>query len=199
MSRLQAKAQAENVIFLPTASSAPYPIKFQERTPTDDDHGRRIGWWLDALHSIDVSDINVDNRLATILEDWYAKQEWHEHCTKALTELLETSGNPDWDGEGADPITNDVIETAIEALQYLPTEIEPPDISADPHGNIEFDWHLKNGTMFTISIGKEGHLILSGLSKCQKDRLTCVEDDSRDPLPDLLHYGADWLRKMQSR
>ena len=121
-------------------------------------------------------------------------------CKQALQELLQTTGEANWDGEGADPVTEEIVGIATRVVDQLPLDtIEPPEISADPHGNVEFDWYLDNGTMFTISIGIEGDIALSGLHAKRGDKLSAIEKDGDDPLPRILSYGVDWLRKMKDK
>ena len=120
-------------------------------------------------------------------------------CEQALQDLVNTAGEPNWDEEGADPVTKEIVEIAQRVIKELPGDIEPPQIAADPEGNIEFDWYLENGTMFTISVGKEGDIALSGLHQEREERLSAIEKDSQDPLPQLLSYGVQWLRKMKDR
>ena len=125
--------------------------------------------------------------------------EHQRQCEQAVQDLLITAGEPNWDREGADPVTTEIVEIARRVIKELPGDIEIPQISADPQGNVEFDWYLENGTMFTISIGKEGDVAISGLHQEREDRLTALEKDTEDPLPLLLSYGVQWLRKMKDR
>ena len=125
--------------------------------------------------------------------------EQQRQCEQAVQDLVSTAGEPNWDGEGADPVTTEIVEIAQRVVKELPGDIELPQISADPEGNIEFDWYLENGTMFTISVGKEGDFAISGLHQEREERLSAIEKDSQDPLPQLLSYGVQWLRKMKDR
>ena len=142
-------------------------------------------------------------KVRTLLDDITMPAELQEQksqCKQAVQELLQTAGEANWDGEGADPVTEEIVETAMQVVDHLPLDtIEPPEISADPHGNVEFDWYLDNGTMFTISIGIEGDIALSGLHAKRGDKLSAIEKDGDDPLPRILSYGVDWLRKMKDR
>ena len=118
-------------------------------------------------------------------------------CKQDLEVLLKTAGKPNWDGEGADPVTEDAVKIAKEVIDDLPGDSGVPEISADPEGNVEFDWHLDNGTMLTVCIGQTGEIAISGLYP-QKAKLTIAAEDS-EGVPSILRCGLEWLSEMKSR
>ncbi len=124
--------------------------------------------------------------------------EQQNRCKSAIDGLVKTAGQPNWDGAGADPVNDATRKAAFKVVEELPGDVPIPDISADPHGHIEFDWHLDNGTMFTISIGGTGDIAISGL--CEGEgKLTGFQWDREGDLHLQLHSGLEWLRKMQNR
>ena len=120
-----------------------------------------------------------------------------KQCKKDLKVLLETAGKPDWDGEGADPVTEDVIKAAEKVIDELPRDSGVPEISADPEGNVEFDWHLDNGTMLTVCIGQTGDIAIAGLYPKKAKLMITAEDSER--IPSILRCGLEWLSEMKSR
>ena len=120
-----------------------------------------------------------------------------KQCKKELKNLLETAGKPDWDGEDADPVTEDVIKAAEKVIDELPRDSGVPEISADPEGNVEFDWHLDNGTMFTVCIGQTGTVVISGLHPTKAELTVTAKDNER--VPSILRCGLEWLNEMKSR
>ena len=120
-----------------------------------------------------------------------------KQCKKELKNLLETAGKPDWDGEDADPVTEDVIKAAEKVIDELPGDSGVPEISADPEGNVEFDWHLDNGTMFTVCIGQTGIIVISGLHPTKAELTVTAKDKER--VPSILRCGLEWLNEMKSR
>ena len=125
--------------------------------------------------------------------------EQQNQCIEAIQSLLITAGSQNWDDEGADPVTRGAVEAALKVVKELPGDIEPPEIFADPEGNIEFDWHLDNGTMFTISVGHRGDIAISGLHS-EEVRLTGMEVDNEGDPRLLLQCGLNWLiEKTQKR
>lgn len=121
-----------------------------------------------------------------------------EACRTAIRALHETANSPNWNGEAADPVTSTAIEMAENLVKYLPGEVDPPSISAAPEGSVEFDWHLDNGTMFTISVGATGDLAIAGLHDGEAT-LNGLQWDRKQNLRALLNCGLEWLRNMQAR
>ena len=120
-------------------------------------------------------------------------------CERAVDELLQTAGKPNWDGDEADPVDAKTVSVAKRFVELLPGEFEPPEISADPHGNIDFDWCLDNGTLFTISLGKEGEVAMAGMRQDKPFLIRATERDGDDSLPGILSYGIGWLQKMSAK
>ena len=120
-------------------------------------------------------------------------------CQHALSALAKDAGSPNWDGVGAAAVSSQALAVAREIVGMLPKNAGPPDISADPHGHVEFDWYLDNGTMFTISVGAEGDLAISGLRDGQA-KLRGMEWDAATPRPLLLlRCGLEWLKNLSHR
>jgi len=87
------------------------------------------------------------------------------HYKTQIKNLLETAGKPNWDGEGADPVMEGTVQFAQKILEKIEdnANCKGLEISVDPFGRIDFDWHLDDGTMFTVSVGKDKDLVVSGL------------------------------------
>lgn len=120
-------------------------------------------------------------------------------CEGTVDALLQTAGEPNWDGDGADPIDAETVLVAKRFVKLLPGEIELPEISADPHGNVDFDWCLDNGTLFTISIGKEGEVAMAGMRQDKPFLIRATERDGDASLPGILSYGIGWIQKMSAK
>ena len=126
----------------------------------------------------------------------YLSDELIRVCEGEVDDLLQTAGEPNWDGDGADPVDAETASVAKKFVEMLPGEFEPPGISADSHGNIDFDWYLDNGTLFTISIGKEGEVAMAGMRQDKPFFFRATEQDGDAKLPGILSYGIGWLQKM---
>ena len=90
--------------------------------------------------------------------------EHQNQCKEAIKNLLYTASIQNLDDKDADPVTQDAVDAALSVVKELPDGIQLPEIFADPEGNVEFDWDLDNGTMFTIS----------GLNPIKVRNATCV-------------------------
>ena len=124
--------------------------------------------------------------------------EIQKKCESAIQELLETAGKKNWDGEDANPVSQSAVDAALKVAAMLTDSVETPEITADPHGNVEFDWNLDNGTMFTISVGHSGEIAISGLNP-NKARLRGFEENSESDSFYLLHCGLNWLVEMNGK
>ena len=124
--------------------------------------------------------------------------EHQDECKQAIRQLLSTAGNQSRDGEHPNPVEEYSVEAAVEIVEELSVNIEPPEISADPEGNIEFDWHLDNGAMLTVSVRQSGDVAISGLL-LGKSKLTGMVEDGEGKTFSLLQCGLEWLREMKER
>jgi len=68
-----------------------------------------------------------------------------EALRKEVQSLLHTAGESDWDGEGAAPVDPNAISTALKVVDSFQGVVVTPEVSANPHGRVDFDWHLENG------------------------------------------------------
>ena len=106
----------------------------------------------------------ISNLSEPLVDDWCPK--WIIGCNVELnlggqsvhglqgqiTGLLEHHGYHDWDGEDADPLAESTVKVACEVAELFP-RIVPTDISATPHGEVDFDWVVDRETMLTVSVG----------------------------------------------
>jgi len=81
----------------------------------------------------------------------------------ALQEVWSASSVPDWDGYGAAPVTPKTRAAAEDFLRALPTTWPPPEMAADPEGEISFEWARDPHWVFTVSVSGEGRLSYAGL------------------------------------
>lgn len=115
-------------------------------------------------------------------------------CDKAIGEIQKNSGQSDWDGEGTDPVTDQVLSVAREVSTKIPWTLPTPDITPDCQGHVEFHWELDN-VVFTMSIGPEKDVAIYG--KSDKGAIlrgwSKMADD--DPaLPSLVPFSLQWLQ-----
>lgn len=75
---------------------------------------------------------------------------------KEIGDLLEEAGVENWDGEGATALDEDTVLTARMVVDELPNYAGRPDVSATPHGEVDFDWVVDKDLMLTVSVGPGG-------------------------------------------
>jgi len=68
-----------------------------------------------------------------------------------------------WNGGGEAPVTNGILSEAKRFVSLFPSTLEPPDISADADGEIEFEWFVEPRKVFSVSVGESGKLTFAGL------------------------------------
>jgi hypothetical protein len=73
-----------------------------------------------------------------------------------LNEIRVEAAHAGWDGYGARPVSFDAYLQARRFLEALPTTAPPPEVSADPDGEVSFDWVFGPRKALTLSIGANG-------------------------------------------
>lgn len=68
-----------------------------------------------------------------------------------------------WDGYGASPICHSTYNQALRFLQALPKGCPLPEVSADPDGEIAFEWFVAPRWEFSVSFAPDGRLSFAGL------------------------------------
>ena len=121
-----------------------------------------------------------------------------DECKESIRDLLKTANKQNWDGDEADPVDPEAAQTALKLVSDFPMGTGLPEVSADPHGRVDFDWSLDNGAMFTLSVGKDGEIAVSGLYG-EQSRLTGMAWDKNGERLCLVECGLEWLRKMKDR
>jgi hypothetical protein len=88
-----------------------------------------------------------------------------------LSELFQTvqeCRDPNWDGYGAEPVSDAAYDFAQQFLKALPLGTIAPSIGADPDGHLTVEWYRSPRRTLSVSISPEGELhyaALIGLAK----------------------------------
>jgi hypothetical protein len=84
--------------------------------------------------------------------------------TKALIEQLAVECQlPDWDGYGAEAVSEESKCRAQYVVDLLPYRLPPPEPVPDSEGEIALSWDFGRGRVFTVSVGADGVLNYAGL------------------------------------
>ena len=81
----------------------------------------------------------------------------------SVTELLETAGKENWDGEDALPVTPGTVQLAERFVHLLPEFIDPPHVYASPVGKINFEWFVSKDAMLTVSVCPSEEIAFAGI------------------------------------
>lgn len=113
---------------------------------------------------------------------------------RAVNELLETAGRANWDGEDALAVAPETVRLAERLADLFPGSVEPPDVSASPHGEIDFDWVASKNVMLTLCVCPSGEIAFAGLfngSEIHGEEPWAAAD----PLPRAVETCFDMLRE----
>jgi hypothetical protein len=75
-----------------------------------------------------------------------------------LRELAYECGEADWDGYGAEPISEDAAELAADFLRALPPGFPLPDLCAEPDGSLGMEWSSGGFKRAALSFGDSNRL-----------------------------------------
>lgn len=85
-----------------------------------------------------------------------------------LFQTFEECHEPNWDGYGAQPVSDETYRLAYEFLAALPPGTPVPSLGAEPDGHITAEWHRSPERTLSVSISADGDLhfaALLGLTK----------------------------------
>lgn len=82
---------------------------------------------------------------------------------KQLYQVLEDCGLSDWDAYGAEPVLFESYENAKRFARALPFLFSSPEVSAEPDGEITFEWYSTPTRVFSVSVGPHNELNYAGL------------------------------------
>lgn len=61
-----------------------------------------------------------------------------------------------------EPVTSETVTQALRFALLLPNSVPIPEVSADPDGDISFDWIGRTGKMFSVSVDRTGRAAYAG-------------------------------------
>ncbi len=82
---------------------------------------------------------------------------------ESVRKLLKIAGEENWDREDALPILPENVEIAQSVVDLFPSSDFLPEVSATPHGEIDFDWIISKNIMLTLSVCPTGRIAYSGI------------------------------------
>jgi hypothetical protein len=85
---------------------------------------------------------------------------------ETLENLASISGRcsqPDWDGNGAEPVLGLTIIAATRFLDVLPSGHPGPTVSAEPDGHITLEWYRTPWRLLSVSVAPDDSLHYAAL------------------------------------
>jgi hypothetical protein len=80
-----------------------------------------------------------------------------------LDDVVKDCSLPGWDGYGAEPIAPETHDLASRFLKALPIGTSVPSVSADPDGQITFEWYKNPRRTVSVSVSPDGDLHFASL------------------------------------
>jgi hypothetical protein len=102
---------------------------------------------------------------------------------RQLYQVLEECGRSNWNGYGAQPVLFESYERAKRFVRALPFGIPMPEVSAEPDGEITFEWFASPTRVFSVSVGPNNELNYAGLFGASRTYGTEV---FHDEIPDVV-------------
>ncbi len=100
------------------------------------------------------------------------------------------------DARDETPVDSDTIEAAKLFAFLLPRFAALPEVSADPDGEISFDWLGPSGKMFSVSVNKQNRLAYAGWFG-EKSRNHGIEELGESCPPEILR-GIERVGRRQA-
>ena len=86
-----------------------------------------------------------------------------EECRDQLLDAWSRAANDNWDGYGGRAAQRDAVTNAYKLIDAFPSNLQMPEVSVDPDGEISFDWFGGRRRQFSLSIGTDSVLSYAGL------------------------------------
>jgi hypothetical protein len=126
----------------------------------------------------------IRRSVSAVTESMYESVWLYGLRTEAVSEILTVAarhGRPDWDGEGAEPISELATDRAIAFIRALPRSVPVPEIAPEPDGSISLDWIDSRSRVLSISIGVSDRLAFAWLDGTNRGHAVERFDGERIP------------------
>src|SRR4051794_11357273 len=105
-------------------------------------------------------------------------------CISEILTIAAEHSQPNWNGEGADPVSPLATNQAVALIRALPRGFAIPEVGPDPDGSISLDWIDTRSRMLSVSVGVTDRLAFAWIDGT--DRGHAVARFDRDRIPSLI-------------
>jgi len=85
-----------------------------------------------------------------------------------LLEVFEKSKQSGWDGDSAEPVSQETFLNAFRFLESLPLGVQAPSVGVEPDGHVTLEWYKAPRHTLSVSVSPEGFLYYSALMGLRK-------------------------------
>ncbi len=108
----------------------------------------------------------------------------------SMYEIYQRCQKPKWDGDQAEAITEETYEVARSFLEALPRDSQLPTVTAEPDGQLNFEWYQAPRRLLTVSVSASGTMYWAALIDSEDPRGSC---QFVDQFPKTLLY---WISQV---
>jgi len=112
----------------------------------------QMGWWPEAGLSDESEDIKAQIEEIRREIRKAISFSWRDSLRDDIAEVVQSSSKAGWDGYGAEPVSIDSANGALQLIEALPEHISLPSVIPEPGGEIALEWRTDNQRDFSISI-----------------------------------------------
>ncbi len=110
-----------------------------------------------------------------------------DELRNSLYDRYRECSQPDWDGYGAQAVTEDAYAEAQRIIDALPSWLPAPEIVAEPSGDVGFEWYKDRGQVFALSVSGRHRIIYAGIFAGDKEHGSVYFEETM-PLVILHHF-----------
>lgn len=112
-----------------------------------------------ASRGVSAASIGVEESYAQAFQrlcEPIASQEAIGRTQRIFFNLFSRHAIANWDGDGAEPVTSEVVARAYEFVMSLPPKFANPDVSVNGYGDVELEWYVRPDRLLTLAISHGG-------------------------------------------
>ena len=105
-----------------------------------------------------------------------------EDVLDRLYGLAAECAESDWDGYGAEAVSQSVVERSAHFIRRLPEDLPLPEISVEPDSEIALDWFPTSTQTFSVSIGTANRMACAWINGTEHGHVVVYSNNGEIPL-----------------